>query len=186
MCYCYYHYHARVSVRGVKTRARAEGTHESTCIRLRRWRPIFRFLREIEIGRCRSIGPCIYAASLLVWQQWKWKILQVLKRQLFDRARAWGWGISDQAATRNFTTSPCACEMQLDLFMIHSHPHHLEIVSHNHNNFQYWSHVGSKIKSPWKRNNEALNCSEVWSWYCSPIKAGWIQGRWCWGECDAF
>lgn len=129
---------------------------------------------------CRGV-----ATLVLLWQQWK--SLQVLKRQLFDRARAWGWGISDQAATRNFTTSPCACEMQLDLFMIHSHPHHLELfLIHNNNNFQYCSRRKQNKISPWKRNNEALNCSEVWSWYCSPIKAGWIQGRWCSGECDAF
>ena len=63
------------------------------------------------------------------------------------------------------------------------------IVSHPQ--FQYCSsdyiavsHVGNKIKSPRKRNNEARNCSEVWSWswHCSPIIPGWIQGR-CWGEC---
>ena len=71
------------------------------------------------------------------------------------------------------------------------HTHHLELfLIHN---FQYCSsdlasvsHVGSKIKSPWKRNNEAINCSEVWgSWYCYPIKPGWIEEGRC-GECDAF
>ena len=42
----------------------------------------------------------------------------------------------------------------------------------------------NKISSK-RNNNEARNSSEVWSWYCYPIKAGWIEEGRC-GECDAF